>query len=189
LERFLESSQISQRFLSRSFATFEADNGTVSALGVCVEWASKYPPVGGLGVALFGPVGCGKTHLVAAVANELLRGEIPVLFVAVPELLADLRAAMNDGREVEQVIRDVRDFQVLILDDLGSERPTGWTREQLFRLINHRYEQLLPVLLTSNLDPGALRSQVGDRTVSRLVEMCEWVELVGPDYRALERKG
>jgi DNA replication protein DnaC len=70
-----------------------------------------------------------------------------------------------------------------VLDDLGAHKGTEWTAEQTFRLINHRYEQHLATVVTSNLSAPELRARVGDRVTSRLVEMCRHVALKGSDRR------
>jgi len=118
----------------------------------------------------------------AACANELLDRGIGVIFAPMPDLLADLRAGVG-ADALEDVLGEVRECKVLCLDDLGAERVTDFAREQVYRLVNYRYEQELPILATTNLGPGELEAQLGARIVSRLAEMCEWVALECDDYR------
>ncbi len=73
--------------------------------------------------------------------------------------------------------------RLLILDDLGAEKPTEWVRERMYEIVNQRYEWMRPIIVTSNLSPAQLAKQVGQRVASRLMEMCEVVELDGRDRR------
>ena len=70
-----------------------------------------------------------------------------------------------------------------MLDDLGSQRTTDWVLDRLYLIINHRYEQLLPLVVTSNLPPEELKQQVRERIVSRLCEMCHLIKFPRRDYR------
>jgi DNA replication protein DnaC len=146
----------------------------------------------GLGLYFCGDVGTGKTHLAVAVMNELMtRKRVPSLFVTVPEFLDNLREAyMIPGRDLDEWMDTVKNADLLVLDDLGSERPTEWVRERLFVIVNHRYREALPTLFTSNIGPKDLASQLGERTASRIIAMCDWISLEGEDYReAIVREG
>src|SRR3712207_121219 len=145
----------------------------------------------GRGLYFCGGVGTGKTHLAVAVMNELItKKRVPSLFVTVPELLDNLRGAYNDpGRNLDEWMDAVKNADFLVLDDLGSERPTEWVQERLFVIINHRYRDALPTVFTSNIGPENLPAQLGERTASRIIAMCEGVELEGTDYRETARNG
>jgi len=145
----------------------------------------------GKGLYFCGSVGAGKTHLAVAVMNELIqRKRVPSLFVTVPELLDNLRGAYNDpGRDLDEWMAAVKNADFLVLDDLGSERSTEWVKERIFVIVNHRYREALPTIFTSNIGPEDLPAQLGDRTASRIIAMCEGVELIGADYRETARNG
>jgi len=183
-ERLLVASRMTKRFRERTFGNFVARSGTEAALDACHRFVEDYqiggPPT--RGVMLVGAPGTGKTHLMAACANALLDRGVRVIFACVPDVLADLRRAVG-ADALEDVVAELRECEVLCLDDLGAERVTDWAREQVYRLINYRYEAELPVLATSNLDADALAEQLGDRIVSRLAEMCVWVRMECDDYR------
>jgi DNA replication protein DnaC len=179
-ERLLVASRMTKRFRERTFANFVPRHGTELALAACCRFVEQSPNT--QGVMLIGPPGTGKTHLMAACANALLDRGVRVIFACVPDVLADLRRAVG-ADALEDVVAELRECEVLCLDDLGAERVTDWAREQVYRLINYRYEAELPVLATSNLDADALAEQLGDRIVSRLAEMCVWVRMECDDYR------
>ena len=145
----------------------------------------------GRGLYLCGGVGVGKTHLAVAVMNELIgKDGVPSLFVTVPELLDNLRGAYNDpGRDLDQWMDAVKNADLLILDDLGSEKATQWVQERLYVIINHRYREALPTIFTSNVGARDLFTQLGERTASRIVAMCgEGIRIEGPDHRAVSAR-
>jgi DNA replication protein DnaC len=144
----------------------------------------------GRGLYLCGGIGTGKTHLAVAVLNELIRKKrIPSLFVTVPELLDNMRETYNKpGRDLDEWMYAVQNADFLVLDDLGSERATDWVRERIFVIVNYRYREALPTVFTSNIGPKDLAKQLGDRTASRIIAMCEWIGLEGDDYREIAVK-
>jgi DNA replication protein DnaC len=139
----------------------------------------------GRGLYFCGGVGTGKTHLAVAVMNELMqRKRVPSLFVTVPEFLDNLREAyMIPGRDLDEWMEAVKNAELLVLDDLGAEKPNPWVRERLFVIVNHRYREALPTLFTSNIGPRDLATQLGERTASRIIAMCDWISIEGEDYR------
>ena len=144
----------------------------------------------GKGLYFCGGVGTGKTHLAVAVMNELIRKKrTPSLFVTVPELLDNLRETYNKpGRNLDEWMDAVQNAEFLVLDDLGSERTTEWVRERIFVIVNHRYREALPTVFTSNIGPKDLAEQLGERTASRIIAMCDWIALEGQDYRETAAK-
>jgi len=144
----------------------------------------------GRGLYFCGDVGTGKTHLAVAVMNDLIsRKRVPALFVTVPELLDNLRGAyMTPGRDLDEWMEAVKNADLLILDDLGAEKPTPWVQERVFVIVNHRYRETLPTIFTSNIGPKDLAKQLGERTASRIISMCDWISLEGDDYREAEAR-
>jgi len=145
----------------------------------------------GRGLYLCGGVGTGKTHLAVALLNELIRkSRVPSLFVTVPELLDNLRGTYdNPGRNLDEWMDAVKNAEFLVLDDLGSEKPTPWVQERIFVIVNHRYRESLPTVFTSNIGPMDLAAQLGERTASRIIAMCgRGIELQGTDHREMEAR-
>ena len=89
-----------------------------------------------------------------------------------PELLDNMRGAYNDlGRDIDEWMDSVKNADLLLLDDLGAERANEWVRERIFVIVNHRYREELPTILTSNTGPKDLAAQLGERTASRIIAM------------------
>jgi DNA replication protein DnaC len=133
---------------------------------------------------MFGNYGVGKTHLAASIANELLRRQWQVLFTVVPDLLDHLRSTFGPSSEVKYDERAelVRNVPLLVLDDLGTENTTLWAREKLFQIINHRYNERLATVFTSNRRPEDIDPRIYSRMTDR--DLCEEQLLIdAADYR------
>ncbi len=130
-----------------------------------------------------GSFGSGKTHLAAAVANYRLAQGDHVMFVTAPDLLDHLRSAYAPSSEIEydELFERVREVPLLILDDLGAESSTPWAQEKLYQLINHRYQNKLPTVLTTNRDPTEIEPRIRSRILDW--ELTQKVNLYLPDYR------
>lgn len=131
---------------------------------------------------LQGGYGCGKTHLAASVANEAVSLGIPTLFLTVPDLLDHLRASFDaEDTTFDERFDQIRRAPLLVLDDFGTQSATEWAREKLFQILNYRYINRLPTVLTTNLAldelEGRIRSRLND---SHLVRS---VRIHAPDYR------
>lgn len=129
-----------------------------------------------------GGFGCGKTHLAAAVANFTVSLGVPTLFLTVPDLLDTLRFAYDDPEATfEQRFEEIRTAPLLVMDDFGTQNATAWAQEKLFQIINYRYVNRLPMVITTNL----MLEEIEGRIQSRLKDP-DWVTplfIQAPDYR------
>jgi DNA replication protein DnaC len=131
---------------------------------------------------LQGGFGCGKTHLAAAIANFTVSMGVPTLFITVPDLLDALRFAYDSPESTfEQRFEEIRTAPLLIMDDFGTQNATAWAQEKLFQILNYRYINRLPLVITTNL----LLEQIEGRIRSRLEdpELVTRVFIQAPDYR------
>jgi DNA replication protein DnaC len=181
-KRAQEASNLKGRLLAKTFANFDCSRSP-AAREVCAilrEFADA--PDGWL--LLRGNRGTGKTHLLAAVANALMsRGDTP-LYVVVPDFLDYLREGYDAEKLTENAsrrMRDARDCPVLLLDDLGVEKRTLWTDEQLYRLLNHRYNEGLPTVIASNVSLDELEPRIASRMQDS--SLARMVVLAGEDQR------
>ncbi|MEN8241290.1 MAG: ATP-binding protein [Chloroflexota bacterium] len=133
-------------------------------------------------IFLHGKYGCGKTHLAAAIANISVEKGTQTLFITVPDLLDTLRFSYSSAEtSFEERFEEIRRSPLLILDDFGTQNATDWAQEKLFQIINFRYINKLPMVVTTNLDldeiEGRIRSRLEDP------ELVTRVNIIAPDYR------
>ena len=172
-----------QTFGSFSFRQNERlEPEDTQSLREAFEIAKKFAesPQGWL--VFYGPYGCGKTHLAAAIGNYQAGLGRPPLFVGVQDLLDYLRAAFspNSATTLDRRFYEIRSTQLLILDDIGTESATPWAREKLYQLINHRYNAELPTVLTTANEPSRLDQRLFSRMSDK--RLCKLVLMSAPTY-------
>jgi DNA replication protein DnaC len=140
----------------------------------------------GRGLWLSGDTGTGKTTLAMLVSKEALSKGHSVAIYSLPKLLARIRRTYDgdaDGDSYSTFFERLTMVDLLHIDDFGAEKRSDWVLEQLYALVNDRYEDERSIMLTTNLTVDKLEDQIGRRTVSRLTETCEQVALFGIDRR------
>ncbi|MGH2562362.1 MAG: ATP-binding protein [Thermomicrobiales bacterium] len=168
-------------FAERTFDSFDHTvEGVAPAYAAAVQYARN--PHGWL--FLHGNCGSGKTHLAVSVAlHAMRRQKMSVLFAVVPDLLDHLRATFDPAAGVayDDRFSAVRNAQLLILDDLGTENTTPWAREKLYQIFNHRYNEQLPTVVTSNQD----FKRIEERVLSRLLDtrLTTFIHVDAGDFR------
>jgi DNA replication protein DnaC len=141
----------------------------------------------GRGFWFFGDVGTGKTSLAMLVSKSALEAGRSVAIYSMPRLLADIKETYEDRseRSYMQLFERLCSVDLLHIDDLGAEKRTEWVLEQLYAIVNERWQEQKSMVVTTNLlDPEELRAQIGARTVSRVTEMCVQIPIMGRDRRA-----
>jgi DNA replication protein DnaC len=140
----------------------------------------------GRGFWFYGDVGTGKTSLAMLISKAAVEAGRSVAIYSVPQLLADIKSTYEDGSGSSylDLFRRLSRVDLLHLDDLGAEKRTEWVLEQLYAIVNERWQEQRSIVVTTNLaDREELREQVGARTVSRLSEMCATIPIMGRDMR------
>ncbi len=140
----------------------------------------------GRGLWLFGDTGTGKTTLAMLVSKAALEAGRSVAIYSLPKLLARIRRTYESepgGDSYLSFFDRLTSVDLLHIDDLGAEKRSDWVLEQLYALINERYETQRSVLVTTNLPHEELEAQIGSRTVSRLTQICDEIPLFGADRR------
>jgi DNA replication protein DnaC len=139
----------------------------------------------GRGLWFFGDVGTGKTTLAMLVSRAALELGRSVAIYSLPRLLAEIRKTFETGAEGTYVefLDRLAAVDLLHVDDVGAEKTSDWVLEQLYAIVNARYEEERSIVVTTNLERDELVEQVRERTVSRLEEMCTLVPLFGEDAR------
>ena len=138
----------------------------------------------GRGMWIQGDVGTGKTTLAMLVSKSALDAGRSVAIYSLPRLLNLLREAMNSETGLLDFMDRLTAVDLLHIDDLGAEKSSDWVLEQLYSIVNSRYESERAIIATTNLMPDELSEALGQRTVSRLVEICgDLIPLYGEDKR------
>jgi DNA replication protein DnaC len=138
----------------------------------------------GRGLWFMGPVGTGKTTLAMLVSKAALETGRSVAIYSLPRLLNEIRDTHRAERSHIDLLDRLTAVDLLHVDDVGAERKNEWVLEELYSIVNSRYEEQRSIVITTNIDDhDALCEQIGARTVSRLTEMCQEMLLSGEDRR------
>jgi DNA replication protein DnaC len=182
------SSVIPKRFRDVSFELAENDGIAPAVLDAIREFTEGIEDRldSGKGLWLMGDVGTGKTTLAMLVSKAAAEAGRTVAIYSLPRLLARIRRTY-DAQPGEdsylQFFDRLTSVDLLHVDDLGAEKRSDWVLEQLYAIVDERYQSQRSMVVTSNLDYEQLKEQIGPRVVSRLTEMCEELPLWGDDLR------
>jgi DNA replication protein DnaC len=232
-ERALARARVPERYRHCDFDNFETDNeienvpremlaswnrSLAQAKLIVQRFAQEFSPIREMrtehGLLLIGPCGVGKTHLAVSALKEIILRGHSGLFYDYRELLKQIQDSYNPESQVTEmgVLDPVLKADVLVLDDVGSSKPSMWALETVGHILNTRYNEKRVTILTTNfLDSDSqayassagtpraagmrtpviedsLTDRVGRRIRSRLYEMCRTIEISAPDYRKEIRK-
>lgn len=187
-ERLMKEANLGERFNDRTFASFDAKRDR-EAFDAC----SRYANTDNLmackrnGLIIAGGFGSGKTHLAASISRVLVDRGIPVLFGTAIEHLDKIRDDY-EHTGINRYLAKLKATPVLVIDDLGKEKKSDWTKQVLFDIVNYRYEHMLPLIVTTNLvsndeEFDAFANHVEGAVWSRFCEMCRIICTKGTDYR------
>jgi DNA replication protein DnaC len=140
----------------------------------------------GRGLWIEGRVGTGKTTLAMLVSKKAIEAGHSVAIYSLPKLLSRIRRTYDgDAGELSylEFFRRLTSVDLLHIDDLGAEKSSDWVLEQLYAIVDERYGTNRSIVVTTNLEFPQLEEQIGERTVSRLAEMCDKLPLYGDDRR------
>ena len=180
-QRIKEQSNLGRRFAARTFDSFKVERDP-KAYEQCLAYAEQDSfDKERNSLMIIGAYGTGKTHLAAAISNHLTDKGVPVLFDTFANHLNKLKAEFDGGER--RYLQQMKDIPMLILDDVGKEKQTDWTRSVMFDVINFRYEHMTPIVMTSNLSTKQLEDYLGGACFSRMCEMCKGVMTTSEDYR------
>ncbi|SDW95382.1 replicative DNA helicase loader DnaI [Marininema mesophilum] len=152
-KRLIKSHHIPTDILSATFSSITPNNARkpaiIAAVKFCQQFAQKRPE---RGLYLYGTFGVGKSRIAGAMAQKLVDHQVDSLMVYVPDFLREIKESIRDGM-IQEKLDALKKATVLILDDLGAETLTPWTRDEIIgALLQYRMTEKMPTVITSNLD-------------------------------------
>lgn len=158
--KLLGNSGIKRRFQQRTFPNFRCDTaGRARNYKIAKEYADNfaYHSARGDGLYIEGTNGTGKTHLAAAIALQLIGEGVPVICKTSTDLLLDIRKSFDTaGAREHEILGVYKRVDLLIIDDLGKEQCSDWSMSTLYAILNDRYEDMKPTIITTNYNNGDL---------------------------------
>ena len=196
IERLIRNSGIRRRFLNRTFENFEVNAQNRQAYETAKAYADFFAEhlKDGSGMNFEGTYGTGKTHLAVAIALDVMSRNYSVICKTSIDLLADIRLP-SIARKTEKNHRMYKSVDLLIIDDLGKEQVTEWSVSMLYSIINERYENLKPIIITTNYNEDDLirrlttkyDTNTASAIISRLREMNSVLTMAWTDYRGCSK--
>lgn len=197
IKKLLGQSGLKKRFLNRTFGNYRARTPEQrKAYAVAKAYADRFQEFyeRGEGLYIEGTNGTGKTHLAAAIALQLIHKGIPVLCKTSIDLLDDIKKAFDDNQVSEyDVLKIYKQVDLLIIDDLGKEQCTDWSMSTLYSILNDRYEDMKPTIITTNFNEDTLIKNLTPKgydnakivaIISRLREVSTVLTMAWEDYRS-----
>ena len=178
-------SLIDRRFRESTFANAIETPENAQALSIARKYCEHWEEVleKNVGLLFYGPPGTGKTFISACIANELMRQNVPVLATSI------IKLAGVDSETLDETLRWMRNADLVILDDFGAERGTDFMRERVFSVIDSRYANKRPLIVTTNIGLADMQDSTDInimRVYQRLRAMCKIVKIDGPSWRQNE---
>lgn len=187
INSIIKNSLMDTSFRAKTFNNWDFQKGNKMMHKIGIKYSDNFKEMKdkSIGLLIYGNPGNGKTYTSAAIANKLLENMIPVICVSTNSLLERIKETFNSwGKEAEEtILKSLSNADLLILDDLGTEQQTDWSKTKIYNLIDSRYRNGLPLIITTNFSLEDLENKYGKRTYDRLLEMCTPVENDGPSIR------
>lgn len=201
--RRLEEARIPPRYRDVGIDNFHLYNGIDGSLQeaklIAEKFVAGFPPAKSVGLLFEGSPGVGKTHLAVAILRRLIEEHtLRGLFVDYRDLLRSIQDSYNPVSETSEleILRPVLRADVLLLDELGTRRPTAWVRDTVTQILNDRYRNERITLVTTNYadeegaaDAPTLADRIGPYARSRIYEMCRTISMRGDDFRRIAGSG
>ena len=193
IAKLFQNNNLGKRQLNSTFENYKITNENKKAYENAKKYANKL--INGetdKGLFITGTYGVGKTDLASCIANETIKNKKTVVFGTLIQLLDYIKDTYKYSNiSDKEYLNLYSSVDLLIIDDLGKEKPTEWVLEKLFLIVNNRYNNYLPIVITTNYNKNQLRERLCvnknysmvDSIISRLYEMCGGIEIKDVDHR------
>ena len=180
----------SPKYRGCSLSNFEVSPSNKTAYQAARDFVAAWPDSQDL--LIYGNPGNGKSHLAAAIGNALAADDVIVVFAAFVDLLEAIKSTYNGGEGSEsEILGAICRADLLILDDLGVEKPSQYTLDVLFRIAERRGRSYRKTVYTTNYSPKELATRYGNavggveaqRVIGRIIESTTVVKNGGEDRR------
>lgn len=201
--------KVPKRFKNKSFDNYDLERGNKKAYKKVKDYADNFKEhaKNGTWLVLAGGYGLGKTHLALAAGKETLQyfankvaegnrsttysGTEKVKFISSSEMIQSIRDSYDsDQLDERQLMNSYKKASLLIIDDLGTEKASEWQREKMYIVLNYRYNEMLPTIITTNLSGSELTNHISPRVVERMIEAADrgkyMLNFSGKSYRRLK---
>lgn len=182
----ISDARIPHRYQDKSLENFNPHRPSLkNCLQRAEEYVKDYSLESTRGLYIYGPTGVGKTHLAIGILNALISRGYDGVFYNVIDLLDNIRATFDPNAKHDTKTRLLKDLerQIFVLDDFGMQKASSWVSDRLYSLINRRYQDYKTIIITSNISLNNLLLRVDKALSSRIIDMCEEIEMVADDYR------
>jgi len=202
--------KVPKRFRGKTFDNYEVTEDNKKLYKTVKDYVDNFEEryKNGNWLMLVGGFGLGKTHLALAAGIEILKyfakeevkgnmntvysGRPKVKFVSSSELVQSIRDSYDSDQLNElDLMNGYKNTKLLIIDDLGTEKASEWQREKMYIILDYRYRELLPTIITTNLEVGGLQEHLSERVVERIIEATEGGKFLlnfeGQSYRRREK--
>lgn len=188
IERLKKISLMDERFSDAKFQNFKTNKYNQRNLKLCKRYAFHFDKMlkQCQGLLMWGSVGTGKSFAAASIANYLIEQKVPVIMTSFTKILKTID---SDRSEESNEIDKLGRAKLVIFDDLGAERSTDYALEKVYNIIDDRYRQKLPMILTTNLTLDEMKQETDirySRIYDRIFETCYPMQFTGPSWRKVE---
>ena len=185
IERLKTQGLQDKEALNWNFEKAESNKYIEKAKIYCNNWNEMYK--NNIGLIFWGDVGTGKTYVAGCIANYLLDKKIPVLMTNFSKIINDMMGFKISNKN--EYLEELNRYKLLIIDDLGAERQSEFALEQVFSIIDNRYKNGQPIIITTNLSLQEIKEPSNityKRIYDRVLEMCTPMKFIGESKRRLQ---
>jgi len=185
IDRMMRLSKLSPAYLNAKLEDLKDSGALQKTCKLYLDNWEKIKPLG-LGYYFWGNVGAGKTYTAAILANELMKRHfVEVLFLKMPEAVARIKKTFgSDKKNPDKDLFDkMREVEMLILDDLGIEKVSDWLADEIYQVVEHRYSNNLPMIITSNQSLSDIGQVYREQVASRITQKTKSIHFTQTDKR------